>query len=369
MIKILIVLGTRPEIIKLIPVIKELKKYPKQFRISLCVSGQHDQLLRPFLNIFEIKPDYDLRIMKEDQKLKEIFWAVFKKTGEIIKKTKPDWLLVQGDTTTALAAAWAAFLAKVKIAHVEAGLRTGDLSNPFPEEANRKIMDHLSDILFAPTKIAFNNLIKEGIPRRKILLTGNTIIDTLKMFENKPWKAKIKERIILLTVHRRESFGPKIENIFEAIRQIAQKHPDIRIIFPVHLNPNVKKPAEKILKNIPNISLIKPLAYMPLLDLLKKSYLVLTDSGGLIEEASYFAKPVIILREKTERQESVIKGVAELAGAEKKNIIRKVTKIISNPQQYKKMSKKFNLYGAGDAAQIITKYFLKLHHEKKNSHL
>ncbi|MGA2666620.1 MAG: UDP-N-acetylglucosamine 2-epimerase (non-hydrolyzing) [Patescibacteria group bacterium] len=358
MIKIMIVFGTRPETIKLAPVIKELKKYPKKFEIFILVSGQHNQMLEPFLSFYKIKPNQNLKIMTKNQSIGHIFSEVFIQSGKIIQKFKPDYLMVQGDTTTAAAAAWAAFLAKVKIAHLEAGLRTGDFADPYPEEANRVIIDRISDALFAPTKSAIKNLESEGIEKQKIFLTGNTVIDHLKTFQAK--KKFDCKKIILLTLHRRESFGQPLENVLKAIVILAKKFPNFQIVFPIHFNPNVRKPAEQILGNISNVDLIEPLRHLSLLKLLNKSFLVLTDSGGVIEEAAYLGRPVLVLREKTERIESIKKGVAILVGRDEKKIVSMASELILDQMKRKKMTKRIFDYGYGDAARNVTKYFLNL---------
>lgn len=358
MLKILIVFGTRPEAIKFAPVLKELKKFPKKFKIIVLVSGQHDQLLKPLLKLFDIVPNKNLKVMTTDQSLGDVFSKVFLNTEKVISQTKPDYLMVQGDTTTAVAAAWAGFLGQIKIIHLEAGLRTGDPQDPYPEEINRKIIDQLSSVLFATTQRAFKNLVSEGIPRSKVVLTGNTVIDCLKSFEKSFQKSA--ENHILLTVHRRESFGVHLDNIFKAVSIIAKKFPNIKIIFPVHPNPNVANPAKKILRDIKNIQLLPPLDYLDFIKLMNESILILTDSGGVIEEAAFLGKPVLILREKTERIESVENGVAFLVGRDSRKIVTLASEIISNTEKRTKMAKKIFDYGRGQAATQIVRYLLKL---------
>ena len=356
MLKILIVFGTRPELIKLAPVIKEFEQYPDKCQLIVCDTCQHDELVKLHYGIFKIKPKYSFKIMKENQSIFYIFNKVLVNVEKIIKIERPDYLLVQGDTTTALSAAWAGFLSHTKIVHIEAGLRTGDLSNPFPEEANRKVIDHLSDILFAPTKIAYRNLLVEGFPKNKIFLSGNTVIDTLKIFYK---KNSIKtEKIILLTVHRRESYGYGLNSIFEAIKKIAMSFPEYEIIFPAHLSPNIKKPALLNLKNIRNIKVISPLEHNAFINLLRKTYLILTDSGGVVEEASFFGKPALILREKTERLESLKNGIAKLVGFDRNKIVFEVARLIKNKNQYQKMARRISDYGDGNSAGKIVKYLI-----------
>lgn len=368
MLKIMIVFGTRPETIKLAPVIKALSENPKQIKLYILTSGQHDQMFRPLLNFFNIKPDKNLNVMVKNQDLGRVFSEVFEETRKIIRRINPDYLMVQGDTTTAAAAGWAAYLSKTKLVHVEAGLRTGDFSDPYPEEANRVIIDRLSEVLFAPTKSAFDNLVHEGINKDKILVTGNTVIDSLKMVESKILAPKINDyqKTILLTLHRRESFGNKLENILEAIANLAKKFPDYRIIFPIHLNPNVRQPAIKILKRVTNIELIEPLDYLSFLKLMNQSYIILTDSGGVTEEAAYLGKPTLVLRDKSERQESLRRGVALLATRDKNKIVALASQIVTNYQKRKKMSRRILDYGKGEARVIIKNYFLKLNDQQKS---
>lgn len=362
--KILLVFGTRPEAIKMYPVIKELKKYPKIFSTKVCVSSQHKEMLDPFLKIFNIKPDYDLKIMKNNQTLEHITSSVIIKIQEILKKATFDYLLIQGDTTTSMAASLAAYYNKVKVGHIEAGLRTYDNQNPFPEEVNRRIIDSVSDLFFAHTNGAKQNLINEGFNGKNIEVTGNTVIDALldvaKMKFN--IKGTIVEKIIktgkkliLVTAHRRENHGKPLENICHAIKNIALKYPDFNIVYPVHLNPNVINCVRSRLNGTKNIFLCEPLDYFTFVQLMKLSYLILTDSGGIQEEAPSLNKPVLVLRNTTERPEAVVSGAVKVIGTDAKRIEKETTNLIENKSVYLKMAKSKNPYGDGKAAAKIVK--------------
>jgi UDP-N-acetylglucosamine 2-epimerase (non-hydrolysing) len=369
MFKILTVFGTRPEIIKMAPVIKQLRKYPGKLVCRNCLTGQHREMVLPLLKLFGIKPDYDLNLMLKGQNLEYITNSVLTGISKIIEKENPDYLIVQGDTTTAMAAALAAFYHKVKIAHVEAGLRTGDILNPYPEEANRKIIDSISELFFAHTKQAEANLLSEGVQKRKIEVTGNTVIDALidtakkHIILSAPSLKKILasgRKLILVTAHRRESFGGPLFNICKAIREIALRFPsELEFVYPVHLNPNVQKPVYALLGGLENVKLIKPLVYESFVQLMKKSYFILTDSGGIQEEAPSLGKPVLVLRETTERPEAVKAGVIEVIGTEYENIIAKVTGLLNNRRKYQRMSRSINPYGDGKAAIRIVRRLLK----------
>jgi len=370
MIKVLIIFGTRPEAIKLAPVIKELKSDPHSFNTKICVTAQHRQMLDQVLEIFDIVPDYDLNIMKDNQSLFDITTDCMKKIEPILKKEKPDIILAQGDTTTCFIASMAAYYLKIKIGHIEAGLRTTDKFNPFPEEMNRRLTDHLADIHFAPTKTARENLLKEGIPPSKIHVTGNTVIDALLFTIERQKDKKIQEslsqkflhkynisldnrKLILVTGHRRESFGQEFQNICHGLKKIALNNNNIQIIYPVHLNPNVQKPVKKILSDIKNIHLIEPLDYSFFIWLLNKSYLVLTDSGGIQEEAPSLGKPVLVMRQKTERPEGVKAGVTKVIGTSSDSIYTETLNPLENLTTYQSMSKATNPYGDGKASQRI----------------
>ncbi len=363
--KLLFIFGTRPEAVKLAPLIREFKK-DKRFNVKICVTAQHRQMLDGVLSFFKIKADYDLNIMKKDQLLFNITSEVLIRLEPILKKVKPDIIFVQGDTTTAFAGAMAGFYKKIKVAHVEAGLRSYNKYFPFPEEINRVITGHIADIHFAPTSRAVKNLQKENI-KENVFNVGNTVIDamlwSLKLVRQKEDKYRkyfnfldFNKKIILVTGHRRESFGKGFENICQAIKEIALKNKDtVQIVYPVHFNPNVQRPIKRILNKIKNVHLIKPLKYPYLLYLMEKSFLVLTDSGGIQEEAPSLGKPVLVMREVTERIEGIKAGTAKLVGTDKKNIIRETNKLLSDSPAYQKMARAVNPYGDGKAAQRIKK--------------
>ncbi|UCC94466.1 MAG: UDP-N-acetylglucosamine 2-epimerase (non-hydrolyzing) [Candidatus Omnitrophota bacterium] len=372
MIKILTVFGTRPEAIKMAPVIKQLRAYPDTFVNRVCITAQHRQMLDPFLNLFDIKPDCDLDIMQEDQSLEHITVTVLRQLGEIIKKERPDYLLVQGDTTTSMAASLASFYQKVKVAHVEAGLRTWNVLQPYPEEINRKIIDAVSNLCFAHTPQARQNLLQEGIGEEKIEVTGNTVIDALldvaernidvkgTALENIPLN---KKKVILVTAHRRESFGEPLTNICRAIKEIALKYSSgVCVVYPVHLNPNVQKTVHSILKGIENVLLINPLDYEYFVHLMKKSFLILTDSGGIQEEAPSLGKPVLVLRKVTERPEVVGAGAVEVVGTQPEKIVESTAQLLEDSEKYQRMSKAINPYGDGKASQRIVKRLLREKH-------
>lgn len=366
---ILLVFGTRPEVIKMAPVVKEFRKYPKQFNCKVCVTGQHRQMIDPLLKLFNIQVDYDLNIMQENQGLEHITTRVLHEIGKIIDQDKTDWVVVQGDTTTAMAAGLAAFYRKVKIAHVEAGLRTNDKMHPFPEEVNRRVIDAMGDLYFAHTPEARNNLLKEGVESKKILVTGNTVIDALLESARKKFSftgtalsgiEKEKRKIILMTAHRRENIGEPIIQICRAVRELATRHSkDVLFIYPVHLNPNILGPVHALLSGVNNVILTEPLEYLPLVHLMKKSYIVLTDSGGLQEEAPTFGKPVLVLRETTERPEGVKAGCVEVIGTDTKRIIKKVTELLKDKKKYRLMARAKNPYGDGTASRKIVRRLIK----------
>ncbi|GAB6074875.1 non-hydrolyzing UDP-N-acetylglucosamine 2-epimerase [Nautilia lithotrophica] len=370
--KVLIVFGTRPEAIKMAPLVKEFEENSDIFDVKVCVTAQHREMLDQVLDIFEIKPDYDLNIMKKNQDLYDITSNVLLKMKEVLNDFKPDIVLVHGDTTTTSTASLAAFYQKIKVGHVEAGLRTWNIYSPWPEEANRQITGILANFHFAPTKSNKYNLLKENKNEKSIIVTGNTIIDALyivieKINKNDFLKQKIEEyfknigvnlnkKIILVTGHRRENFGEGFINICNALKEIALNNPKISIVYPVHLNPNVRKPVNEILKGIENIKLIEPLGYMEFVYLMNKSYIILTDSGGIQEEAPSLGKPVLVMREKTERPEAVEVGTVKLVGTDKSKIIKKVEKLLRDRKEYEKMSKSHNPYGDGKASERIVEF-------------
>lgn len=367
MLKVLTIFGTRPEAIKMAPVIKELRKYPKKIEVRVCVTAQHRQLLDQVLNLFEIDVDYDLNLMEEDQDLFELSSRLMMGLQTVLDKEKPDMCLVQGDTTSAFLAGLAAFYSKIKVGHIEAGLRTYDKYRPFPEEVNRHLLSVLADFHFAPTDQAKKNLLLENILPDRIFVTGNTVIDALLSVVEDSYEFKTPElkkidfskRLILVTLHRRESFGRPFEEMCLALRRLKSENGGIEIVYPVHLNPNVQKPVNRILKGTDGIHLVRPLDYKNFVQLLNKSYLVLTDSGGIQEEAPSLGKPVLVMRETTERPEAVLAGTAEVVGTRMENIIAKVSQLLNSKADYERMANSVNPFGDGKAAQRIAKAILK----------
>jgi len=364
--KVITVLGTRPEVIKLAPVINELKKHRSKIISKVLLTGQHRSMVDQFLELFSIKPDYDLDIMVKDQTLSDVSSRCMLRLAKVLEKEKPDLILVEGDTTTAFIASLCAFYLKIPTGHVEAGLRTFDKYRPFPEEINRQLLSVVADLHFAPTQRAKDNLLREHVNPRKIFLTGNTVIDALFSvaglkhdFNDDVLKGMDFERkkVILVTAHRRESFGGPMLSICKAIRDISSVK-DAEIIYPVHLNPHVQKPVRRILGNKKNVYLLRPLDYPTFVHLLKKCYLVLTDSGGVQEEAPAFGKPIIVMREVTERQEGVDAGVARLVGMDPVKIVRETKRLLFSPAKYNAMAKSKNPYGDGHAAERIVKVIL-----------
>ena len=371
--KILIVFGTRPEAIKMVPLIKEFKKH-SDFEVKICVSAQHRQMLDQVLNLFEIKPDYDLDIMRANQDLYDISSRVLLGMRDVMKDFCPNVVLVHGDTTTSFVGALAAFYQKIKIGHVEAGLRTNDLYSPFPEEANRQITGVLADFHFAPTQSAKQNLIKENKNPNSVIVTGNTVIDALflmidKIEKNVNLRDEItsilrskysnfgsERKFILVTGHRRENFGDGFLNICDALKNIAQNNPEIDIVYPVHLNPNVQKPVREILSNLSNVYLIDPLEYEKFVYLMSKSFFIITDSGGIQEEAPSLGKPVLVTRDTTERPEALQSGAVKLVGTNKNIIIKEAQNLILQKDEFEKMSKANNPYGDGKASERILEF-------------
>jgi UDP-N-acetylglucosamine 2-epimerase (non-hydrolysing) len=369
--KILIVFGTRPEAIKMCPLVLAFKKQEEKFDTKICVTAQHREMLDQVLNIFDVKPDFDLNIMQKGQDLYDITSKVLLSMRDILKEVKPDIVFVHGDTTTSSSTAIAAFYQQIAVAHVEAGLRTYDIYSPWPEEINRQITSRIASYHFAPTIRAKENLIKENISEDKIFVTGNTVIDALHFVLNKiqrnpdieinlmenlkknGFTPDKQRKIILVTGHRRENFGEGFINICEALKTIALTHPEIDIVYPVHLNPNVQQPVNSILSNISNIYLIKPLEYVPFVYLMSHSYLVLTDSGGIQEEAPSLGKPVLVMRNTTERPEAVEAGTVLLVGTDKEAIVESTNELLTNKLLYEKMSKAHNPYGDGLACGRI----------------
>ncbi|MDR0333409.1 MAG: UDP-N-acetylglucosamine 2-epimerase (non-hydrolyzing) [Dysgonamonadaceae bacterium] len=371
--KILLVFGTRPEAIKMAPLVKEFQKYPEQFETKVCVTGQHRQMLDQVLEVFDIKPDYDLNIMAPNQDLYDITSKALLGLRNVLKECMPEVVFVHGDTTTSMAATIAAFYQQIKIAHVEAGLRTHDLYSPWPEEMNRQLTDRLCDYCFAPTEASKSNLIQENIDKDKIFVTGNSVIDALLMAVNiiktkegleqslisqlteKGYALKADKKYILVTGHRRENFGDGFLNICKALKEIATVHPDMDIVYPVHLNPNVQKPVFELLAGIDNVFLISPLDYLPFVYLMQHSHLILTDSGGVQEEAPSLGKPVLVMRNTTERPEAVDTGTVLLVGTDTSEIVKNVNLLLEDSMTYNKMSQAHNPYGDGRACERIVK--------------
>jgi len=373
--KILIVFGTRPEAIKMAPLVKEFQKKSTMFEVKVCVTAQHREMLDQVLSLFDILPEYDLNIMKSGQDLYDITASILLGMKNILREFKPDIVFVHGDTSTTFSVALAAFYEKISIAHVEAGLRTGDIYSPWPEEANRQLTTQISSYHFAPTQISKNNLLKENVNINKIMVVGNTVIDALflalkKIKSDNKLKTNIikcfnsfnynieqnEKKIILVTGHRRENHGQGFINICTALKNIAINNPNIDIIYPVHLNPNVQKPVKSLLKNISNIYLIKPLQYEEFIYLMEKSYFIITDSGGVQEEAPSLGKPVLVMRDTTERPEALDAGTVKLVGTNIKMITDESQKLINDINTYKKMATAHNPYGNGLTSKEIVKY-------------
>lgn len=355
--KVMSVFGTRPEAIKMAPLVKELEKR-EGIESIVCVTAQHREMLDQVLKTFDIKPDYDLDIMKKGQTLSDITGRVLKGLEEVIIEAKPDILLVHGDTTTTFAAGLAAFYQQVAVGHVEAGLRTYDKYSPFPEEMNRQMVDCFTDLYFAPTDLSKENLIKEGKSEEKIFVTGNTVIDAMKTTVNEDYKNDILDwasdsRMILLTSHRRENLGNPMRNIFKAVDRITKEFDDIKVIYPIHLNPKVREIAKEVFDGNEKVKLIEPLEVFDFHNFQKASYLILSDSGGIQEEAPSLGKPVIVLRDTTERPEGIEAGTLVLAGTDEENVYRITKELLTNDEKYKKMSKAVNPYGDGHASERI----------------
>lgn len=360
-IKVLTVFGTRPEAIKMAPLVKALEE-DQDIESILCVTAQHREMLDQVIDLFQLKPDYDLNIMKDNQTLSQVTSRVLEGLEKVIKQVSPDIILVHGDTTTTFTAALAAFYHQIKIGHVEAGLRTYNKYSPFPEEMNRVLTGHMADFHFSPTPRNKDNLLKEGIEESHIYITGNTVIDALIQVANKEYEFDHpvlrnidfeQKRIITVTCHRRENLGVYMNNIFSALKEIIEKHEDVEIVFPVHLNPKVKEAADNILGGIKRVHLIEPLNYQPFVNLLSKSYLIITDSGGLQEEAPSLGKPVLVVRKETERPEAVEAGTVKLAGVDKDTLYQLARNLLINKVEYNKMAQAVNPYGDGMAANRI----------------
>lgn len=365
--KIMLIFGTRPDAIKMLPLALELKKY-KEFDVKICVTAQHREMLDQVLEIFDVKPDYDLNIMTKNQTLEDISGKILIELKNVLINDPQDLVLVHGDTSTGLMSALEAFYQKIPVGHVEAGLRSFDIYSPFPEEMNRKLIGAISTYHFAPTENNVKNLLNEGIKRNSIVKTGNTVIDVLKYTVKDDFKFKEdvlnnidykNNRIILLTAHRRENLGTPLENICRAIKFIVKNYKDVEVIYPVHLNPKVRETVNKILGNEKKVHLIEPLDVKELHNLMKRVYLVATDSGGIQEEAPALGKPVLVLRTETERPEAIEAGTVKLIGIDEENIKTQICLLLDNLDEYNKMSKAVNPYGDGNASKYIAEFLLK----------
>jgi UDP-N-acetylglucosamine 2-epimerase (non-hydrolysing) len=376
--RVLTVLGTRPEAVKMAPVIRTLARTPG-VEARLCVTAQHRQMLDQVLGLFEIVPDYDLDIMRENQSLAELSRHIFQDLEPVLREFQPDWVLVQGDTTTVAITALMSYYLSIRVGHVEAGLRTHDKWQPFPEEINRRVAGVIADLHFAPTEWARQNLLKDGIPSEIILVTGNPVIDALHVVSDQPAPQEVSalleklgvepgqrgseqgaKRLILVTAHRRENFGQPLEDICFAIQDLAGRG-DVEIVYPVHPNPNVREPVQRLLGNVPHITLLPPQDYLPLVHLMKNSTLILTDSGGIQEEAPVFGIPVLVLRNVTERPEGVEAGVLKLVGTNRGLIVRQASRLLDNASDYAAMTRAVNPFGDGHAAPRIVEALVKYH--------
>lgn len=367
----LIIFGTRPEAIKMAPLVKEFKKH-SEFETKVCVTAQHREMLDQVLEFFDIQPDYDLNLMKPNQNLYSLTADIITELKPVLEDFKPDYVYVHGDTSTSTIAALAAFYAGAKVCHVEAGLRTHNKWSPFPEEMNRQLTGRLADYHFAPTQQSYDNLIKENVKPETIVITGNTVIDALLNSSEKVQQIDNEEitflksiveddkKLILVTGHRRENHGQGFINICEALKEIANANPDVQIIYPVHLNPNVQRPVQQILSGIENIKLIAPLAYPAFVWLMTKSYMIITDSGGVQEEAPSLGKPVLVMRDTTERPEAVEAGTVILVGTDKEKIVSEAQSLLNDSDRYQKMSELHNPYGDGMACERIADFIKQL---------
>jgi UDP-N-acetylglucosamine 2-epimerase (non-hydrolysing) len=372
--KILIIIGTRPEAIKIAPIIKELKNNKNFFSFKVCATGQHKKMLKQALNFFNIVPDFNINVMKKNQRLEELTSKILIGVSKVLEKYHPDMVIVHGDTTTTLAASLAAYYKKIDICHIESGLRTQNIYSPWPEEINRKLTSHLAKFHFSPTINSKKNLILENINSKYIKVTGNTVLDSLlftkkiilssdlikKKLDKKFFYLDYSKKIILVTGHRRENFGAQFKNILKALKYIADKNKDILIIYPVHLNPKILIPVKKILNKIPNIFLVKPEDYLSFVYLMSRAYIIVTDSGGIQEEAPSLGKPVLVIRNTTERPEGVKAGNAKLVGTNTKSIIKNIEDLLFYKKNYLKMCKTHNPYGNGDAGKKIIEHLKSL---------
>ena len=369
-IRVLSIFGTRPEAVKMAPVVQRLALTPK-IESHICVTAQHREMLDQVLQLFEIKPDIDLNLMQANQSLANLTANIFRSLDPILCEVDPQWVLIQGDTTTVMATALCAYYHKIKVGHVEAGLRTDDKYAPFPEEINRRVAGVVADLHFAPTQHSRQNLLREGVPDWRIKVTGNTVIDALQQIVKFPMPAEIEKLLkaknvltgekllITITAHRRESFGKPIESICEGLREIAEVYSNkVELVYPVHLNPNIQEPAHRILDDVPNITLLKPIEYLPLIHLLKHSKLVLTDSGGIQEEATGLGVPTLVLREVTERPEGVKAGVLKIVGTDSERIFQETRHLLEDKDVFSSMAHSASPFGDGHAAERIVQAIL-----------
>lgn len=375
-VKVMLVFGTRPEAIKMAPLVKELRALSGQIETVVCVTAQHREMLDQVLQLFEIEPQYDLNIMKAGQDLSDIICNILSGMKAVLQQEKPDWVLVHGDTTTTLSASLAAYYAQARVGHVEAGLRTGNKWAPFPEEMNRRLTSVMADVHFAPTAAAQAHLLREGVAPHSIHVTGNTVIDALlavveKLRQDTQAQQALQERfsflnperrLILVTGHRRENFGAGFENICNALADIASEHSDVEILYPVHLNPNVRQPVAEILakRQLDNVHLIDPVDYLPFVYLMDRAYFIITDSGGVQEEAPSLGKPVLVMRETTERPEAVDAGTVRLVGTSREKIVSEARRLLRDPEAYAQMARAHNPYGDGTAAKQIAAALLSI---------
>ncbi len=368
MMRVLSVFGTRPEAIKMAPVVRRLARTPG-IEARVCVTAQHRQMLDQVLDLFEIRPDVDLDLMRPDQSLAALSAAIFTHLDPVLRDLKPDWVLVQGDTTTVAMTALLAYYRRIRVGHVEAGLRTGDKWQPFPEEINRRVAGVIADLHFAPTAWAKRNLLREGVPEEIVLVTGNPVIDALHHVARQPPPEEVTRllerlgvgeggrRLVLVTAHRRENFGSPLEAICEALRGLAARG-DVEVLYPVHLNPNVREPVHRLLDGVAHITLLPPLDYLPLGHLMRRATLILTDSGGIQEEAPAFGVPVLVLREVTERPEGVEAGVLKVVGTKAARILSEANRLLDDPDAHAAMAKATNPFGDGHAAERIVRALL-----------
>jgi UDP-N-acetylglucosamine 2-epimerase (non-hydrolysing) len=383
--KILSVFGTRPEAIKMAPIVRLLSQ-TNGIESRVCVTAQHRQMLDQVLELFKIQPDYDLDLMRDGQSLAQLTAGIFTHLDPVLENFNPDWVLAVGDTTTVVTTCQLAFYRRIKFGHIEAGLRTHNKWHPFPEEINRRLATTMADMHFAPTTWSQGNLLHEGVNEKDIVVTGNSVIDALKYVAEQdepqeiqellaklgiastsalrlrsaplPFEHNVSAKLILVTAHRRENFGEPIENICHALKQLAERG-DVEIVYPVHLNPNIQEPVNRILKDVPHVTLLHPLDYLPLVHMMKRSTLILTDSGGIQEEAPSFGVPVLVLRETTERPEGVDAGTLKLVGTETSRIVQEATRLLDDESEYRKMAKASNPYGDGHAAERIVEALLR----------